>query len=68
MELAPQEDITTMSSRIGLWPELELIQDKRKLFLVFCFFILFIIAVPLPFSLYLIDLSSTVSVYITLKQ
>ena len=56
-----------MSSRIGLCPELELIQDRRKLFLVFCFFILFIIAVSLPFS-YLIGLSSTVSVYITLKQ
>lgn len=49
MSMLPLEDTITMSSNIGHLPQTELIQDKRKFFLVFCFFILFIIAVSLPF-------------------
>ena len=55
-----------MSSTIGLFPETELIQDRRKLFLVFYFFVLFN-AVSLPFS-HVTGHSSNASVHITLNQ
>ena len=44
MELPLLKDTATMASNIGLFPKTELIQDRRKLLLVFCSFILFIIA------------------------
>jgi len=65
--LPPLEDATTMSSHIDLLSKFELIQDRRKLFLVFSFFMLFIFAFSLSFCL-LKGHSPTASVHITLNQ